>query len=55
MKASGTSWVDHNWRAMGILFKNYGAYYISHLEQISFTNSQALTQSEIEGYVNKRK
>ena len=49
-KASGTPWIDHKWRAMEILFKNYGAYF-GHLEQLSFTDSQALKQAEIERYV----
>ena len=35
---------------MEILFKNYGAY-ISHLEQLSSTDSQALKRAEIKGYV----
>ena len=35
---------------MEILFKNYGAYF-GHLEQLSFTDSQALKQAEIERYV----
>ena len=39
MKASPTCWIDQNWEAMEILFKNCSAY-ISHLVQLSFTDSQ---------------
>ena len=45
-KASGTCQVDSKWRAMEILFKNYGDY-ISHLEHVSFTDSQALNGKKL--------
>ena len=54
MKASGIHWIDRKWRAMEIDFKNYGAY-IRRLEQLSFTDSQALKQAKIEGHIKKWK
>ena len=51
-KASGIHWIDHKWRATEIDFKNYGAY-IRRLEQLSFTDSQALKLAKSEGHVKK--
>ena len=53
-KASGIHWIDHKWRATEIDFKNYGAY-IRRLEQLSFTDSQALKLAKSEGHVKKWK
>ena len=40
-KATGTCWTDHNYRVMELFFKHFGPY-MSHLEQLAQTDSQAL-------------
>ena len=53
-KAHGTRWIDHKSCAMTKVLSNYGAY-ITHLESLSQTDSQALKQSELEGHSKKWK
>lgn len=51
-KTNGTRWIGHKFNAMNIFLKNYGIF-ITHLESLSQTDSQALKRSEIEGFVKK--
>ena len=53
-KATGTCWIDHKYRAMELFFKHFGPY-MSHLEQLTQTDSQALKRTEICGLVKKWK
>ena len=53
-KRYGTRWIDHRLTSMKIMLKNYGAY-ISHVESLSQTDSQALNRAELKGYLLKWK
>ena len=48
-KASGTRWIAHKVRAMEIVLSNYGVF-ITHLESLSQTDSQALKRAELVGF-----
>ena len=50
----GTRWIDHKLASMKIMLKNYGAY-ISYVESLSQTDSQALKRAELKGYLLKWK
>ena len=49
-KSYGTRWIDHKLTSMKIMLENYGAY-ISHVESLSQTDSQALKRAELKGYL----
>ena len=51
-KANGTRWISHKFTNMNIFLKNYGIF-ITHLESLANTDSQALKRHEIEGYTKK--
>ena len=51
-KANGTRWISHKFTSMNIFLKNYGIF-ITHLESLANTDSQALKRHEIEGYTKK--
>ena len=51
-KANGTRWISHKFTKMNIFLKNYGIF-ITHLESLANTDSQALKRHEIEGYTKK--
>ena len=51
-KATGTLWINHKYRAMELFFKHFGPY-MSHLERLEQTGSQALKRTEICGLVKK--
>ena len=51
-KAGGTQWIDHKFCAMSVILQNYGIY-ITQLESLAQTDSQALKRAEIEGFVKK--
>ena len=53
-KSYGTRWIDHKLTSMKIMLENYGAY-ISHVESLSQTDSQALKRAELKGYLLKWK
>ena len=53
-KSYGTCWIDHKLTSMKIMLENYGAY-ISHVESLSQTDSQALKRAELKGYLLKWK
>ena len=53
-KCNGTRWIDHKYKAMQIVYENYGVF-ISHLESLAQTDSQALKRNEIEGFSKKWK
>ena len=53
-KSYGTRWIDHKLTSMKIMLENYGAY-ISHVESLSQTDSQALKRAELKGYLLKLK
>ena len=53
-KSYGTCWIDHTFTSMKIMLENYGAY-ISHVESLSQTDSQALKRAELKGYLLKWK
>ena len=53
-KSYGTRWIDHKLTSMKIMLENYGAY-ISHIESLSQTDSQALKRAELKGYLLKWK
>ena len=53
-KSYGTRWTDHKLTSMKIMLENYGAY-ISHIESLSQTDSQALKRAELKGYLLKWK
>ena len=53
-KSYGTCWIDHKLASMKIMLKNYGAY-ISYVESLSQTDSQALKRAELKGYLLKWK
>ena len=53
-KATGTCWIDHKYRATELFFKHFSPY-MSHLEQLTQTDSQALKRTEICGLVKKWK
>ena len=54
LKAYGTRWIDHKYRAMENALTNYGAY-ISHIESLSQTDSQISKQGELKGYLRRWK
>ena len=45
-KVGGTRWIAHKFRAMAIVLQNYGVF-ITHLESLAQTDSQALKKAEI--------
>ena len=51
-KSYGTCWIDHKLTSMKIMLENYRAY-ISHVELLSQTDSQALKRAELKGYLLK--
>ena len=51
-KANETCWISHKFTSMNIFLQNYGIF-ITHLESIANTDSQALKRHEIEGYTKK--
>ena len=51
-KANGTRWISHKFTSMNIFLKNYGIF-ITHLESLANTDSQALKNHEIAGYAKK--
>ena len=51
-KTNGTRWIGHKFNAMNLFLKNYGIF-ITHMDSLSQTDSQALKRSEIEGFVKK--
>ena len=51
-KVGGTRWIAHKFRAMAIVLQNYGVF-ITHLESLAQTDSQALKKVEIEGFARK--
>ena len=53
-KSYGTHWIDHKFTSMKIMLENYGAY-ISHIESLFQTDSQALKRAELKGYLLKWK
>ena len=53
-KSYGTRWIDHKLTSMKIMLENYGAY-ISHVESLSQTDSQALKRAELKGCLLKWK
>ena len=53
-KSYGTCWIDHKLTSVNIMPENYGAY-ISHIESLSQTDSQALKRAELKGYLLKWK
>ena len=53
-KSYGTCWIDHTFTSMKIMLENYGAY-ISHVESLSQTDSQALKRAELKGCLLKWK
>ena len=53
-KSYDTCWIDHKLTSMKIMLENYGAY-ISHVESLSQTDSQALKRAELKGYLLKWK
>ena len=53
-KAKGTRWIDYKYRAMELFFAHFGPY-MSHLEQLTQTDLQALKWAEICGLVKKWK
>ena len=53
-KSYGTCWTVHMLISMKIMLENYGAY-ISHVESLSQTDSQALERAELKGYLLKWK
>ena len=52
VKANGTRWISHKFTSMNIFLKNYSIF-ITHLESLANTDSQALKHHEIEGYAKK--
>ena len=52
--ANGTRWIDHKMQAMKIVLENYGVF-ISHVESLSQTDSQASKRAELKGYLKKWK
>ena len=53
-KSYDIHWIDHKLTSMKIMLENYGAY-ISHVELLSQTDSQALKRAELKGYLLKWK
>lgn len=53
-KVNGTRWIEHKYKAMEIFLQNYGAF-MSHLESLAQTDSQALKGAELEGFAAKWK
>ena len=45
-KTNGTRWISHKFNAMNMFLANYGIF-ITHLESLAQTHSQALKQCEI--------
>ena len=45
MKAGDTIWIDYKYCARSFVLGNYGAY-ISHLESLAQTDSQALKRAD---------
>ena len=53
-KNYGTHWIDHKLTSMKIMLENDGVY-ISHVESLSQTDSQALKRAELKGCLLKWK
>lgn len=53
-KPYGSRWIDHKYRAMLIALENYGPF-ITHVESLSKTDSQATRRAELAGYLLKWK
>ena len=53
-KSYGTRWIDHKLTSMKIMLESYGAY-ISYVESLSQTDSQALKRANLKGYLLKWK
>ena len=51
-KANGTHWISHKFTSMNIFLTNYGIF-ITHLESLANTYSQALKHHKIKGYAKK--
>ena len=51
-KANGTHWIYHKFSSLNIFLKNYGIF-ITHLESLTNTDSQALKHHKIKGYAKK--
>ena len=51
-KSYGTRWIDHKLTSTKIMLENYGAY-ISHIDSLCQTDSQALKRAELKGYLLK--
>ena len=49
LKVGDTHWTDYKYCAMPLVLENYDAY-ISHLESLAQTDSQALKRDEITGH-----
>ena len=49
LKAGDTCWVDYKYGARSLVLENYGAY-ISHLESLVQTESQALKRAQMVGH-----
>ena len=53
-KADGTRWIDFKFWTMEKDLENYGPY-MTHLKQLTHTDSQLKKREEIKGFVNKWK
>ena len=53
-KCNGTRWIDHKYKALEVLYDNYGTF-IAHLESLVQAQLQVLKWAEIEGFTKKWK
>ena len=53
-KALGSRWIDHKWKVIEILYKNYGAY-ISHLSNFLLAIPKPSSGQKIQEHVKKWK
>ena len=53
-KPYGTRWIDHRLRAMQVALDNYGMF-ITHIESLATTDSQATRRAELRGYLTRWK
>ena len=53
-KACGTRWINHKYNAMKIVLENYGGF-LTHVESLSHTDSNAEKRAELRGFANKWK
>ena len=51
-KSSGTRWISHKVQSMEIVLFNYGVF-ITHLESLAQTDSQALKRAKLVGFARK--